>query len=149
MDQPNTKLAGHRILSSPQIKKMISDLVAAVGAEERELSTIRSPMAEAIDHGKHVFDDVAKYRGRPLQYQFVGTGAGRGAYVEVEDGSVKLDLINGIGVHIFGHGNVKIREAAIRGALSDVVMQGGLEPNHEYLKLSKLLVEHAAKRSRL
>ena len=144
-----SKLAGHRILTSPKIKKMISDLVSAVGEEEVALTTTRAPLAEAMDHGKKVFDDVAKYRGRPLNYQFVGTGAGHGAYVEVEDGSVKMDLINGIGVHIFGHGHAKIREAAVRGAISDVVMQGNLGPNHEYLELSKLLVDAASKKSRL
>ncbi len=35
----------------------------------------------------------------------MGTGTGRGPYVELEDGSVKLDLINGIGIHLMGHGN--------------------------------------------
>ncbi len=145
----NSKLAGHRILNSPKIQKMISELVAAVEAEESSLTSASSPKAEALDHGKRVFDEIAKYRGRPLNYQFIGTGAGHGAYVEVEDGSVKLDLINGIGVHLFGHGHTKIREAAVRGALSDVVMQGNLEPNHEYVKLSKQLVELASKNSRL
>ncbi|CAN5728526.1 aspartate aminotransferase family protein [soil metagenome] len=147
--KPNSKLAGHRISSSPKIQKLISDLVAAVAEEERSLETTRAPLGEAIDGGKHAFAEIAKYRGRPLNYQYVGTGAGRGPYVEVEDGSIKLDLINGIGVHLFGHANAKIREAAVRGALSDVVMQGNLEPNHEYLELSKLLVEKASKSSRL
>lgn len=145
----NSKLAGHRILSSTKIQKMISDLVSAVEAEETSLSAVSSPKAEVMEHGKRTFDEIAKYRGRPLNYQFIGTGAGHGAYVEVEDGSVKMDLINGIGVHIFGHGHRKIREAAVRGALSDVVMQGNLEPNHEYVKLSKQLVELASKSSRL
>ncbi len=145
----NSKLAGHRILNSTKIQKLISELVAAVEAEESALTAASSPKAEALDHGKRVFDEIAKYRGRPLNYQFVGTGAGHGAYVEVEDGSVKMDLINGIGVHLFGHGHTKIREAAVRGALSDVVMQGNLEPNHEYVKLSKQLVELASKNSRL
>ncbi len=145
----NSKLAGHRILNSAKIQKMITELVVAVEAEEVQLGAVTSPKAEALDHGKRVFDEIAKYRGRPLNYQFIGTGAGHGAYVEVEDGSVKMDLINGIGVHIFGHGHRKIREAAVRGALSDVVMQGNLEPNHEYVKLSKLLVDLAAKESRL
>lgn len=145
----NSKLAGHRILNSTKIQKLISELVAAVEAEESALTAASSPKAETLDHGKRVFDEIAKYRGRPLNYQFIGTGAGHGAYVEVEDGSVKMDLINGIGVHLFGHGHTKIREAAVRGALSDVVMQGNLEPNHEYVKLSKQLVELASKKSRL
>jgi 4-aminobutyrate aminotransferase-like enzyme len=145
----NSKLAGHRILSSPKIQKMISELVQAVADEEKTLSTVSAPKAEAMDHGKRVFDEVGKHRGRALNYQFVGTGAGSGTFVEVEDGSVKMDLINGIGVHLFGHGHKKIREAAVRGALSDVVMQGNLEPNHEYVKLAKLMVDLAAKNSRL
>jgi acetylornithine/N-succinyldiaminopimelate aminotransferase len=146
---PNNKLAGHRVRTSSAIQKKIEELVAAVAAEESALEAVREPQAEALDGGKSMFDEVAKYRGRPLNYQFVGTGSGRGAYVEVEDGSVKLDLINGIGVHIFGHGHPRLREAAVRGALSDVVMQGNLEPNHEYAQISKMLVESASKKSRL
>lgn len=145
----NSKLAGHRILNSSKIQKMISDLVQAVADEEKSLSTVSAPQAEAMDHGKRVFDEIGKHRGRALNYQFVGTGAGSGTFVEVEDGSVKMDLINGIGVHLFGHGHQKIREAAVRGALSDVVMQGNLEPNHEYVKLSKMMVDLASKNSRL
>lgn len=148
-DRSNDKLAGHRILSSSKIQKMIADLVSAVADEEKALSTVREPQSELVEHGKKVFDEIAKYRGRPLNYQFVGTGAGHGPYVEVEDGSVKLDLINGIGVHIFGHGHPRIRQATVRGALSDVVMQGNLEPNHEYTKLSKVLVDLAGRKSRL
>ncbi|MDX9730165.1 MAG: aminotransferase class III-fold pyridoxal phosphate-dependent enzyme [Bdellovibrionales bacterium] len=149
MSFPNNKLAGHRVRTSSAIQKKIEELVAAVAAEESALEAVREPQAEALDGGKSMFDEVAKYRGRPLNYQFVGTGSGRGAYVEVEDGSVKLDLINGIGVHIFGHGHPRLREAAVRGALSDVVMQGNLEPNHEYAQISKMLVESASKKSRL
>ncbi len=145
----NSKLAGHRILNSPKIQKMISDLVAAVADEEKSLTSVSAPTAEALDHGKRVFDEIGKHRGRALNYQFIGTGAGRGTFVEVEDGSVKMDLINGIGVHLFGHGHTKVREAAVRGALSDVVMQGNLEPNHEYVKLSKMMVDLASKNSRL
>lgn len=128
---------------------MISDLVAAVADEEKSLTSVSAPTAEALDHGKRVFDEIGKHRGRALNYQFIGTGAGRGTFVEVEDGSVKMDLINGIGVHLFGHGHTKVREAAVRGALSDVVMQGNLEPNHEYVKLSKMMVDLASKNSRL
>lgn len=143
------ELAGHRILSSTKIQKLVDDLVAAVAEEERTLGQVREPMASALDHGKQVFDEAGRSRGRPLNYQFIGTGAGFGPYVEVEDGSVKMDLINGIGVHIFGHAHPRLRAAAIRGALSDVVMQGNLEPNHEYVKLSKMLVDLAGRRSRL
>lgn len=79
----------------------------------------------------------AAVRGRPLYYQYIGTGIGRGPYVELEDGSTKLDLINGIGVHIMGHSHPEVIKAALQGSLSDILMQGHLQMNQEYLKLSE------------
>ena len=38
-------------------------------------------------------------------YASIGTGRGRGPLVELVDGSVKWDMITGIGVHGFGHGD--------------------------------------------
>lgn len=110
---------------------------------------VRPPASDLVDGAKKAFEEIAKYRGRPLFYPFLGSGAGHGPYVEVEDGSVKLDLINGIGVNIFGHGHPRLRESALRGALSDVAMQGNLEPGHEYAALGKKLVELASRKSRL
>jgi 4-aminobutyrate aminotransferase-like enzyme len=62
---------------------------------------------------------------------------------------VKLDLINGIGIHILGHSHPSVTKAAVRGALSDAVMQGNLQPNKEYLELSEKMLEIARKGSRL
>ncbi len=144
-----SKLAGREIETSAKIESLIQDLVRETSNYEKSITTIRGPAPELADHAKQVFDETGKYRGRPLFYPFVGTGAGQGPYVEVEDGSVKLDLINGIGIHIFGHGHPELRAATIRGALSDVVMQGNLEPNLEYTRLGKKLAELAGKNSKL
>lgn len=144
-----SKLIGRAIAESPRIQSLINELVQEVSKLEEGMTQSRPSQEDLIAQAKKSFDEVAKYRGRPLFYPFIGTGAGHGPYVEVEDGSVKLDLINAIGVNIFGHGHPRLREAAIRGALSDVVMQGNLEPNHEYAALAKKLVELASKKSRL
>jgi acetylornithine/N-succinyldiaminopimelate aminotransferase len=144
-----SKLIGHQIAESARVQSLINELVSETSRLENEISNVRPPREDLIESAKKFFDETGKYRGRPLFYQYVGTGAGRGPYVEIEDGSVKLDLINGIGIHIFGHSHPKIREAALRGALSDVVMQGNLEPNREYAVAGKRLVELASKRSRL
>lgn len=143
------KPIGHQIAESPKVQSLINELVAEVSKLESQITTVAPPQESLIESAKKVFDEVGKYRGRPLMYPFLGTGAGRGPYVELEDGSIKLDLINGIGVHIFGHGHPRIRAAALRGALSDVVMQGNLEPNREYAELGKRLVELASRKSRL
>lgn len=92
--------------------------------------------------------DYAAVRGRPLFYDYVGTGVGRGPYVELQDGSVKLDFINGIGVHIFGHSHPTVLRAAVKASLSDVLMQGHLQMNSEYLEFSQTVLT-MAKGSRL
>lgn len=144
-----SKLIGRQIATSSRIHTLISELVQEVARLEQPISTIRDADASLADSAKRAFDEVAKYRGRPLFYPYLGTGAGHGPFVEMEDGSVKMDLINGIGVHIMGHSHPKVIEASLRGSLSDVVMQGNLEPNHEYSLLGKKLVEYASRSSRL
>ena len=88
-------------------------------------------------------------RGRKLIYPYIGSGRGSGAYVELKDGSIKMDLIGGIGVQILGHAHPEIIKTAVTAGLSDIVMQGHLLINQEYLDLSKTLVRLAGKQSRL
>lgn len=144
-----SKLVGRTIADSPKIQSLIKELAAEVAREDAALNTVRAPQAEFGDYSKSLMDQTNKVRGRPLFYPFIGTGAGHGAYVEVIDGSVKLDLINGIGVNIMGHSHPRVISAAIRGAMSDVVMQGNLEPGMQYATLGKKLVDLASKNSRL
>ncbi len=144
-----SELIGNQIHKSAKIENLIKQLVDEVGAAGAHIKGIREPQADRAEQAKKSFDDVAKYRGRPLFYPFLGTGAGQGVYVEIEDGSVKLDLINGIGINLFGHAHPRIMNACVRGAISDVVMQGNLEPSSEYAVMGKKLVELASKNSRL
>jgi 4-aminobutyrate aminotransferase-like enzyme len=59
------------------------------------------------------------------------------------DGRWVLDFALGIGVHLFGHGNLDLIETAVRAAASDLVMQGNLIFNREYLRLMQTLMAHA------
>lgn len=144
-----SKLVGQAIADSARINSLISELVSETGRIEEEITTIRPPREGLTESAKRVFEEAGKYRGRPLFFQYIGTGAGRGPYVEIEDGSVKIDLVNGIGIHLLGHSHPRLRAAALRGALSDVVMQGNVEPNREYAAVGKKLVELASRKSRL
>ncbi|MFN7904772.1 MAG: aminotransferase class III-fold pyridoxal phosphate-dependent enzyme [Pseudobdellovibrionaceae bacterium] len=142
-------LVGQKIKASSNIHGLIEKLVHEVTGFNNQLSGIQAPKPELLDHGKKMVDQVGLYRGRPLNYAYVGTGAGRGPYVELSDGSVKLDLINGIGIHLMGHSHPRVIAAAVRGALSDVIMQGNLQPNLEYMQFSEKLTRLAAKNSRM
>jgi len=142
-------LFGHQLLKSPKIQKLIEELVQEVFAIDQNIKTIQPASAAFAEHGKSEIQKAGTVRGRPLYYDYVGTGAGNGAYVELEDGSVKLDLINGIGIHLMGHAHPRLIKAAIRGALVDVANQGNLQPNKEYRIFLEKITAMAGKRSRL
>ena len=93
--------------------------------------------------------EVGKLRGKPLLYPYLGSGRGRGVYVELLDGSVKMDLIGGAGVHILGHSHPALIQQARQAAEANVVTQGHLAMNREYLQISQKLVELASRHSRL
>ena len=88
-------------------------------------------------------------RGRALLYPYLGSGRGKGLYVELLDGSVKMDLLSGVGVQILGHAHPEMQKAVLKAGLSDVLMQGHLLLNREYGLLSEKLVCLAQKNSRL
>ena len=143
------RLIGRKIEQDPVIESLVSDLVDEVMVHNSEIEGIRKPQPQLAEAYKKRMDHIATLRGRPLYHPYIGTGAGSGCFVELEDGSVKLDLINGIGIHIMGHSNPRVMKAAIRGAMSDVVMQGNLQPNHDYLRLTEKLVQIAGRSSRI
>lgn len=140
---------GHEVQNSQETENILSNLVDHVSKIESQIKGPRPSNPEQKNHFDQLLKAAADVRGRPLYYNYVGSGAGRGVYVELEDGSVKLDLINGIGVHIFGHSDPRVMKAYLRGALSDVVNQGNLQPNKEYVQLGQKLIQLASKKSKL
>jgi acetylornithine/N-succinyldiaminopimelate aminotransferase len=55
-------------------------------------------------------------------------GAGNGALVELLDGSVKWDMICGIGVHFFGHADPDLIEAPpLKRRIDDTLKHGNLQ----------------------
>src|SRR5262245_37924904 len=135
---------GHQLSSSAKINELVEGLVREVQRLGEGIKGVRPPQPDPDGRWKQMLERTNQLRGRPLFYDFIGSGIGRGPYVEVEDGSVKLDLINGIGVHILGHSHPQVIKAALKGSLSDIIMQGHLEPNTEYTKLSAKLIELAS-----
>ncbi len=129
------------------IHQHIDELVAETQKKSAHLGQIQQPTQK--ESGADWVQRAGESRGRPLFYPYVGTGNGYGCYVELTDGSVKLDLINGIGVHILGHSHPKLQKASLTAALSDVVVQGNLQPNKEYTLLLEKITEIASRNSKL
>ena len=120
---------------------------------ENILSETQIPIQKDLVDSKRSYQEELKTltqnRGRSLFFPYLGSGLGRGPYVCLNDGSLKLDLIGGIGVHILGHSHPAVLEAALEASLSDIVMQGNLQCNSELVRLSEKLVEISTRKSSL
>lgn len=119
-----------------QAKQLILD---ALSSHQRRLDGPRPPNSSLEAPYKTLLEEAGQLRGRPLMLPYIGTGIGRGALVELGDGSVKYDFISGIGVHVLGHSHPALVEAAIDAALSDTIMQGNLQQNAESVDLAREL----------
>ena len=137
-------------------------LVAADLRADSRIAEARRLIAEAVaDHSRGIQDvragdpdlsvayeqllsRLADTRGGPPFWPYLSSGLGHGPYVELADGSVKLDFIGGIGVHGAGHSHEAMIDAALDAALEDTVMQGNLQQHPPSIKLSERLIKMAS-----
>jgi acetylornithine/N-succinyldiaminopimelate aminotransferase len=140
---------GQELRQSSQVNSLLDNLVEQALVHSRKITGVKDADPALAASAQKDVATAGAVRSRPLFYNYMGTGVGRGAYVELEDGSVKLDLINGIGIHLFGHSHPRVMRAALKGALSDILIQGNLQPNREYMEFSEKLLSLAKKNSRL
>ena len=149
IENSDESLIGRKIDNDPAISGLIADLCDEVMVQNSAITGIREPNPALVQNLKKKMEHIGNLRGRPLYHPYIGTGAGRGPFVEIEDGSVKLDLINGIGIHVLGHAHPRVMAAAVRGSISDIIMQGNLQPNNEYIKLTEKLIQIASRKSKI
>ncbi len=138
-----SSLMSERLASDPRVQRARALLAEAVAEHRATLTQVRSPDPARLAGYGQLLEQFGKLRGGSLYYPYLGSGGGRGALVELGDGSVKYDLISGIGVHHLGHGHAAMLEASIDAALADTLMQGNLQQTKASVSLSAKLVEWA------
>jgi 4-aminobutyrate aminotransferase-like enzyme len=137
------KLAAKAMAEDPRVAEAKRLLREALRDHQAGLTGIR-PADPALRQGYQ--ETLARFgalRGGALYYPYLGSGIGRGALVELADGSVKYDFITGIGVHYMGHNHPALLEAGIDAALENTVMQGNLQQNVHSEELLALLLRAA------
>ena len=102
-------------------------LVATIVAQRSGFDAIAP--ATSPGAGDEALERLGTLRGRGAFFPFMGSGRGWGPFVECMDGSVKLDMITGIGVQGFGHGDSDLLRTTLEAATTDTVMQGNLQCN--------------------
>lgn len=117
-------------------------LLAEAARDHRDTLTRTEPaIDELVASYRETLERFSEVRGGNLFYPYLGSGAGNGTLVELDDGSVKLDLICGIGVHYFGHGDAGLAACLVDAALGDTVMQGNLQQNGESARLGHAFLD--------
>lgn len=127
--------------NDPRIQEAKRLILEAVKEHSEKLTSIKPPQEEKVVSYQELINEFNQIRGAPLFYPYLGSGIGKGSFVELLDGSVKYDMISGIGVHIMGHSHPEIISSSIDAAICDTVMQGNLQQNKEALELSKILID--------
>lgn len=137
--------AAQRLADDPRIAAAHAQLLAAQHDAAQALTGPRPPLPGRSASYQHTLQRFGQARGGNLFYPYLGSGLGRGPLVELDDGSVKYDLITGIGVHFFGHSHLGLTRACLHAALADTVMQGNLQQNTDAAHLVEQLLRLANK----
>lgn len=135
--------AADALRSDPRVaeaKRLLREAVADHGAD---LTQVRGPIEALQADYQNLLDRLEVARGGKPIWPYLSSGLGQGPWVELADGSVKLDMIGGIGVHGAGHSHPAILDAAVDAALEDTVMQGNLQQHPPSLLMSERLLKLA------
>jgi len=138
-------LAAEALAADPRIAEAKVLLHAALSDHREKLAEIRPPDPERAATYAAALEAFSARRGGALFYPYLGSGLGHGALVELADGSVKYDLIGGIGVHYFGHNDPELSERLLAAACSNTVMQGNLQQNCDSAELAEALLALATR----
>lgn len=137
--------AADQLAADPRVEQAKKLLLEAVAEHSDKLSAVAPPDENLSADYQKQLTEFGAMRGGSLWYPYIASGLGNGPFVELADGSVKLDFITGIGVHGFGHSHPDLVSAGIDAALSDTVMQGNLQQNGPTVDLTRLLINTANK----
>ena len=136
-------LRSEQLRNDPRLAEAKKLILEAVAEHQSGINSISPAKPELAKSYSDMLEDYGGIRGGKLYFDYLASGIGNGPFVELADGSVKLDMITGIGVHGFGHSHPLLVEAGIDAALCDTVMQGNLQQNTDSYKTAKLLTDLA------
>lgn len=139
------KLAADELRDDPRLEQARRLIAEAMADAQLRLDGVKPADPALAQSYRSELDSFAALRGGALPIPYLGSGLGKGPMVELRDGSVKYDMICGIGVHGLGHSDPGLIDAGLDGALGDAVMQGNLQQNAESAALCQDLVERACR----
>lgn len=139
----------NQLLSSPAYVAAKSAFLAATLDGSKKAEGIRDAASPEI-HAQYLetLKGLENLKGREMYFKYLSSGIGTGPFVELLDGSRKIDLITGIGINFFGHAHPALMEELLDGVTSDV-MQGNLQPGFESEEIIRTVLANVGTKSRL
>ncbi|AYF45948.1 aminotransferase, class I/II [Halobacteriovorax sp. BALOs_7] len=131
-----------------EINDQFDKLFSSILKEQKNFMEVRGPQ----EGKEHLVEETLKAynqeRGKGIYFNYVSSGRGHGPFTELIDGSVKYDLIGGIGPNLLGHSHPIYIKSHLEAALGDSVMCGNLQPYPQAIELTNNLLS-AVKESNL
>lgn len=140
---PSGKLVADQLMNDPRVQQAEQLLQAALADAKAQLTEVRGPQQELQESYHQLIERMFAARGGATYFRYLSSGVGNGPWVELADGSVKLDFIVGIGVYGLGHNHPEMLTSSIHAALQSTIMQGNLQQHVDSLKVSELLLKLA------
>ncbi|MFN7875037.1 MAG: aminotransferase class III-fold pyridoxal phosphate-dependent enzyme [Pirellula sp.] len=137
-------LHSEELKSDPRVAQAKDLLLAALQEHSQRITEVRGPRPELQKSYAEMLSRLAVARGGAPYFPYITSGLGNGPFVELADGSVKLDFIVGIGVHGLGHSHPAMLASTVDAALDDTVMQGNLQQNSPSLEMCERLIKLAS-----
>jgi acetylornithine/N-succinyldiaminopimelate aminotransferase len=141
VEHSKEKLVATQFRNDPRVRQAKNLLMEAIQDHQTAIKGIRPAQVDLIQSYEELIAEFSSMRGGKLYYPYIGSGFGKGPLVELLDGSVKYDMISGIGVHYWGHSHPQILNESFDAILNDTVMQGHLQQNLEAVTFSKLIID--------
>ncbi len=129
------------LMEDPRVIEAKKLLLEAVKDHQKKIVGIHPPDPALKQEYDHLVAQYSEQRGFNLWFPYIGSGFGKGALVELEDGSIKYDFITGVGPNYWGHNHPDILSSGIDAAISDPVMQGNLQQNYDALRFTETLIK--------
>ena len=120
------QLHAEKLAADPRVAQAKQLIADALADAQQGMDGVRPADPQRAASYSDLLEQFGKLRGGALWYPYIGSGIGCGPLVELADGSVKFDMINGIGVHGLGHSDPGLIAAGIDGAMGHPVLRADL-----------------------
>ena len=125
------------------IQELEDQLFSKILLSQRQYNAIRPPSPKLTQSARELTDQLQVQRGCDFPLPSLFSGAGHGPLAELIDGSVKFDLIGGIGPYFLGHSHPLQIRAALQTARGSILNSTNFIPAQVASKTNAALLDAA------